>query len=131
MDRELVHSLLYLSPNLEKSLPENKSELERGLSLFERLIPSLNQVLSPLLKSHSQSASPSVAEPTAAPAAIKSFEPAVTPASSKLSLPVREPTIVGTQGHAAQNPHKTSAYAGGNIPFKRSFLNRSRIIKGS
>ncbi|MCM0605617.1 MAG: hypothetical protein KA715_05960 [Xanthomonadaceae bacterium] len=124
MDRELVHSLLYLSPTLEKSHPDHRSELERELSLFERLIPSLTQVLSPLFKKSSPAHTVEAAQPIATATATRTFEPTI-------NAPVREPTIVGTQGHAAQNPHKTSAYAGGSIPFKRSFLNRSRIIKGS
>lgn len=116
MDRELVHSLLYLSPGLEKSLPEQRTEMERELSLFDRLIPILTQSLSPLRA------------PT--PAATIAPQPRIPEPAVSVETVSRPPTIIGSHGHGAQHQRIGSGYAGGNIPFKRTFLNRSRIIKG-
>jgi len=100
MDRELIHSLLYLSQSFESHHPELKKELENELALFERLLPQLEQSL----------ALPEPAVFTAAPVAssvkLKS-EPAVA-----ASAPIQRP----------QTPSPTMQY-------RRSFFN-SRIIKG-
>lgn len=110
-----MNSLLHLSSNLETTLPELKGELERELALFDRLIPSLSSMIGP---THSASAT--------------LHEPKV---QTTLETPLsQEPAFVPTHPAALKKPafaaRQTPQYAGGSIPFSRSFLSRSRIIKG-
>lgn len=113
MDRELINHLIHSSGFLESAHPELRTEMERELALFDRLMPELQASLN--------APEPALAEAFhAKPMTSASINPSVE----------NQPKIAGTQNWPSRSARPTLAVRS-TVSFKRSFFNSSRIIKGS
>lgn len=122
MDRELINHLIHSSGFLESTHPELRTEMERELALFDRLMPELQASLNV--------PEPAVTATAQHPALSEAFHAKPMTSASINPSVENQPKIAGTQNWPSRSARPTLATRS-TVSFKRSFFNSSRIIKGS